>query len=82
MVSMDQLDSKPLKGLKIGVIKETLGDGIEAGVVSSIKAASSHLEQLGSIVGEVSGPFSAAYINSFHDLIHCARRRFQMPPFS
>ncbi|XP_078179696.1 amidase family protein [Carex rostrata] len=56
MVSLDQLDSKPLKGLKIGVIKETLGDGIEAGVVSSIKAASSHLEQLGSIVGEVSLP--------------------------
>jgi aspartyl-tRNA(Asn)/glutamyl-tRNA(Gln) amidotransferase subunit A len=43
MLSLDQLDSKPKKGLKVGVIKETLGEGVETGVASSIKASFFHI---------------------------------------
>ncbi|XP_068637217.1 glutamyl-tRNA(Gln) amidotransferase subunit A, chloroplastic/mitochondrial [Aristolochia californica] len=56
LVSTENLESKPLKGLRVGVIRETLGDGVDAGVVSSIQAAISHLEELGSIVTEVTLP--------------------------
>ncbi|XP_072977746.1 glutamyl-tRNA(Gln) amidotransferase subunit A, chloroplastic/mitochondrial isoform X1 [Typha angustifolia] len=56
LVPLDYLESKPLKGLRIGVIQETLGDGVDAGVISSIEAAASHLEQLGSVVTQVSLP--------------------------
>jgi Asp-tRNA(Asn)/Glu-tRNA(Gln) amidotransferase A subunit family amidase len=70
MLSLDQLNSKPLKGLKVGVIKETLGEGVEAGVASSIKAASLHLEQLGSTVAEVHCPFSPILFNIVYELIY------------
>ncbi|MEI6913185.1 amidase family protein, partial [Klebsiella pneumoniae] len=55
-VSLDLLESKPLNGVRIGIIQETLGEGVASGVVSSIKGAASHLEQLGSVVEEVSLP--------------------------
>ncbi|XP_008798214.1 glutamyl-tRNA(Gln) amidotransferase subunit A, chloroplastic/mitochondrial isoform X1 [Phoenix dactylifera] len=56
LVSLDHLESKPLKGLRVGVIRETTGEGVDVGVMSSVQAAASHLEQLGSIVTEVSLP--------------------------
>eukprot|EP00268_Persea_americana_P003420 TRINITY_DN11037_c0_g1_i1.p1 TRINITY_DN11037_c0_g1~~TRINITY_DN11037_c0_g1_i1.p1 ORF type:complete len:558 (-),score=117.13 TRINITY_DN11037_c0_g1_i1:307-1980(-) len=56
LASADLLESKPLSGLKVGIICETLGDGVDAGVISSIRAAASHFEELGSIVTEVSLP--------------------------
>lgn len=56
LVSLNLLESKPLNNLRIGIIQETLGDGVDTGVISSIKAAASHLEQLGSVVEEVSLP--------------------------
>lgn len=56
LASADFLESKPLSGLKVGIICETVGDGVDAGVISSIRAAASHLEELGSIVTEVSLP--------------------------
>ncbi|KAF6160020.1 hypothetical protein GIB67_033104, partial [Kingdonia uniflora] len=51
-----EFESKPLKGLRIGVIRETLRDGVGAEVVSTIQTAASHLEELGCIVTEVSLP--------------------------
>ncbi|CAM0901947.1 unnamed protein product [Alopecurus aequalis] len=56
LASLDLLESKPLNNVRIGIIQETLGEGVDTGVISSIKAASSHLEQLGSVVEEVSLP--------------------------
>lgn len=35
------------------MINETIGDGVDMGVVSSIKAAALHLEELGAVVTEV-----------------------------
>ncbi|KAI5010180.1 hypothetical protein ZWY2020_012317 [Hordeum vulgare] len=56
LASLSLLESKPLNNVRIGIIQETLGEGVDAGVISSIRAAASHLEQLGSVVEEVSMP--------------------------
>ena len=48
------LDSSPLKGKKIGWIRETLGDGVDAGVHDAVENALRHLESLGASVNEVS----------------------------
>lgn len=55
-ISKDILDSKPLKGLRVGVIRETLDEGVDAEIVMSIRAAVSHLEELGCTVTEVLFP--------------------------
>lgn len=52
----DQMDSKPLKGLRVGLIRETIEDGVDPDVISSIRGAASHLEELGCTVTEVSLP--------------------------
>lgn len=52
-VSASSLGSKPLKGLRIGLIRETLEDGVETGVASAIRAAALHFEELGCSVNEV-----------------------------
>ncbi|KAF9591061.1 hypothetical protein IFM89_001271 [Coptis chinensis] len=53
LVPTESLESKPLKGLRVGVICETLADGVDVGVVSAIQAAAAHLEELGSTVTEL-----------------------------
>lgn len=53
-VAIDHLESKPLKGLRVGVIRETLEEGVDPEVISSVRDAVSHLEELGCIVTEVS----------------------------
>lgn len=55
-ISTSLMDSKPLKGLRVGLIRETLDDGVDKEVVSSIRDAASHLEELGCTVTEVSMP--------------------------
>ncbi|KAG5094201.1 hypothetical protein JHK84_049789 [Glycine max] len=54
--SVSSLESKPLKGLRVGLICETIDDGIDAGVISAIRAAALHFEELGCSVNEVSLP--------------------------
>ncbi|KAL2322578.1 hypothetical protein Fmac_026957 [Flemingia macrophylla] len=55
-VSVSSLESKPLKGLRVGLICETIGDGVDAGVISAIRTSALHFEELGCIVNEVSLP--------------------------
>ncbi|KAK9740879.1 hypothetical protein RND81_03G067900 [Saponaria officinalis] len=55
-ISSNFSESKPLQGVKVGVIRETLVDGVDETVVSSIRQAASHLERLGCSVTEVSLP--------------------------
>lgn len=55
-IAKEFLESKPLKGLKVGVIRETIGDGVDSEVVSSIHGAVAHMEELGCTVTEVSLP--------------------------
>lgn len=52
----DQLPSTPLDGLKVGLIEETLGDGVAAAIVDATQAAARHLESLGASVGRVQIP--------------------------
>lgn len=51
--AVDSLESKPLKGLRIGLIRETLDNGVDGQVNSAIRAAASHLEELGCSINEV-----------------------------
>lgn len=51
--AVDSLESKPLKGLRIGLIRETLENGVDGQVNSAIRAAASHLEELGCFINEV-----------------------------
>lgn len=55
-VPKDLLESQPLRGLRVGLISETLGEGIDTQILSSIQEAVSHLEELGCSVNEVSLP--------------------------
>lgn len=45
-----------LKGVKIGLIQETLGDGLSAEVAAALDQATAHLESLGAIVQTISCP--------------------------
>ncbi|OAY60655.1 glutamyl-tRNA(Gln) amidotransferase subunit A, chloroplastic/mitochondrial [Manihot esculenta] len=54
--SANLVESRPLKGLRVGIIRETLDDGVDNGVKSAISCAASHLEELGCTVTEVSLP--------------------------
>ncbi len=47
-----------MKGLRVGIITELVGEGIEPEVVSSIRAAASVFEKLGAKVVDVSLPYS------------------------
>ncbi|CAA7036120.1 unnamed protein product [Microthlaspi erraticum] len=49
---MDHCGSKPLKGVKVGVICETLEEGVDSGVRSATQEAASHLEALGCVFTE------------------------------
>uniref|UniRef100_A0A1J3IBD0 Glutamyl-tRNA(Gln) amidotransferase subunit A, chloroplastic/mitochondrial n=1 Tax=Noccaea caerulescens TaxID=107243 RepID=A0A1J3IBD0_NOCCA len=56
LLSVDVFESKPLKGVKVGVIRETLEEGVDSGVRSATQEAASHLEALGCVLTEVSLP--------------------------
>ncbi|KAM1131493.1 glutamyl-tRNA(Gln) amidotransferase subunit A, chloroplastic/mitochondrial-like isoform X1 [Malus sylvestris] len=55
-VSISSTISKPLKGLRIGLIRETLDGGVDTGVTSAVRSAALHLEELGCSITEVSLP--------------------------
>ncbi|GAB2283407.1 hypothetical protein Dimus_017922 [Dionaea muscipula] len=55
-ISVNSFESKPLKGLRVGIILETIGDGVDQTVISSINAVAAHLEDLGCSLVEVSLP--------------------------
>ncbi|BBM96934.1 amidase [Marchantia polymorpha subsp. ruderalis] len=53
---VQNFSSKPLAGVKFGLIKETLEDGVDSSVVFAIRSAAQHLESLGAEVIEVELP--------------------------
>ncbi|GAA0142293.1 ligase [Lithospermum erythrorhizon] len=67
-IANDYLVSKPLKGLRVGVIRETLQDGVDPAVVSSVNSATSHLEDLGCVISEVSLPSFALGLPAYYIL--------------
>ncbi|XP_012466114.1 glutamyl-tRNA(Gln) amidotransferase subunit A, chloroplastic/mitochondrial isoform X2 [Gossypium raimondii] len=54
--SASSLKSRPLEGLRVGLIRETVDAGVDSGVKSAIEGAATHLEQLGCVLKEVSLP--------------------------
>jgi hypothetical protein len=56
LLPAEGLLSRPLEGLRAGVIRETLGEGVSAGVADAVKGAIRHLEALGADVSEVRNP--------------------------
>ena len=51
--SIDSFASRPLQGKRIGVISETVGQGVSSGVNEAFSRAARHLESLGAEVHEV-----------------------------
>jgi len=66
-LSVDHFESKPLNGVKVGIIRETLEDGVDSGVRSATQEAASHLEALGCILTEVifTFPFVSVFLFRF-----------------
>ena len=60
LLPLESLPTKPLSGKRIGVIKETMGEGVDEGVQDVIKAALVQLTALGAKVKEVCLPSAAA----------------------
>lgn len=56
LVGLSQISDRPLLGKKIGLIRETLGDGVSRDVESAIRNAAKHLESLGAVVEETTLP--------------------------
>ena len=54
--SSDQLKSRPLDGLRVGVLGDTLGEGVDQATVDMVRAAAAHLEELGATVEHVVMP--------------------------
>ncbi len=50
------LNSRPLAGKRIGIIRETVGAGVTAGVSDAFTRAAKHLQSLGADVDEVGAP--------------------------
>ncbi len=51
--SLDDLPNQPLRGQRVGLIRETLAEGMDSGVVNAVRKACAHLEALGARVEEV-----------------------------
>ncbi len=53
-------------GLRVGVIREAFGDGVEPGVRDSVRAGVDALERLGATVGEVSLPHTEYAVSAYY----------------
>lgn len=51
--SADALGSSPMSGVRVGVIQQTMGEGVAAGVTAAVNSALQHMQQLGATVEEV-----------------------------
>jgi Asp-tRNA(Asn)/Glu-tRNA(Gln) amidotransferase A subunit family amidase len=52
--SAEALSSSPMSGVRVGVIQQTMGEGVAAGVTAAVNGALQHMQQLGATVEEVS----------------------------
>jgi aspartyl-tRNA(Asn)/glutamyl-tRNA(Gln) amidotransferase subunit A len=52
--SAEALGDKCLAGLRVGLISQTIGEGVAPGVMAAVNGALQHLQQLGAEVEEVS----------------------------
>lgn len=54
LLPAEQLASSCMKGVRVGVIEQTIGEGVAGGVMSALRGALQHMQQLGATVEEVS----------------------------
>jgi hypothetical protein len=62
----EALSSKPLDGLKVGVIQECLDEGISEAVQTTADATMKHLESLGAVVDTASLPKFSAGLPAYY----------------
>ena len=55
-----------IEGLRVGVITEAFGEGVEPGVAASVRAAVDRLEGLGASIGEVALPHAAYALSAYY----------------
>lgn len=53
LLPAEQLNSACLKGVRVGLIQQTIGDGVAGGVMTAVDGALQHIQQLGAVVEEV-----------------------------
>ncbi len=53
-------------GLRIGVVKEAFGEGVEPGVKARVREAVDHLSNLGAVVGEASLPHADYALSAYY----------------
>ncbi len=58
--------SKDIKGLKVGVVKELMVEGVKDGVAKAVSAAVKKLEELGAKAGEVSLPHIEYALSAYY----------------
>lgn len=66
-----QTIDKPLKGLRIGLVKEHFGEGLDAEVESSVREAIQVYESLGATVQEISLPHSKYAVATYYVIAPC-----------
>ena len=57
---------RPIAGLRVGVVKEAFGEGVEPGVRSRVREAIDRLSDLGASVGEVSLPHAEYALSAYY----------------
>jgi aspartyl-tRNA(Asn)/glutamyl-tRNA(Gln) amidotransferase subunit A len=55
-----------IAGLRVGIVREAFGEGVEAGVRASVRAAIDRLDALGASVGEVSLPHTDYALSAYY----------------
>ncbi len=55
-----------ISGLRVGVVKEAFGEGVEPGVRSSVRSAIDRLEELGAEVGEATLPHTDYALSAYY----------------
>ncbi|MCI0632670.1 MAG: Asp-tRNA(Asn)/Glu-tRNA(Gln) amidotransferase subunit GatA [Actinobacteria bacterium] len=55
-----------ISGLRVGVVKEAFGEGVEPGVRSSVRGAIDRLEELGAQVGEATLPHTDYALSAYY----------------
>ena len=74
----DSLGSTPLSGVRVGVIQQTMGEGVAAGVTAAVNGALEHMQQLGATVEQVgqqlSGPGPASWQ---HTAVDCCGQQIR-----
>lgn len=68
LLPLDALASRPLAGLRVAVIEETIGAGVNAGVQAAVLSAAAHLESLGATVGRVTMPSFGSGLPAYYIL--------------